>query len=552
MPIDRPALPWLTYFMCSFPAWGGVLFGYDSGYIAGVIGMNQFKKDFGRPSTLDEAYEGMLYEAWQKSLIVSILSAGTFFGACTAGYFADWIGRRATILLGCAVYTIGVALQIASDSSIGLLAAGRGVAGLGVGFISAANVMYISEVSPKQIRGLSMGCYQVSIFCLPTPPVLHRHQVHDTYGLEQFAITIGLFLAACITYGTQHREDSGAYRIPISLQFVWVLILSLGMLSLPESPRFYVRKGNDKKARSCLAKLRRQSVSSLCILEEHAELVRCYMREVDAGAGAGRWLDCFTGGFTTGSNLHRTLIGAGVQIAQQLSEASSQFTLREPTDAILAGVNFIFYFGTTFFQTIGINQPFIISVILSTVNVVATPPALYLIDKWGRRPLLIYGGILMSVCQIIVAIVGTAVYSSAAVLITFICLYIVFFASTWGPTGWAVTGDIFPLPIRSKGIAMSTASNWLMNFIIAFITPYLVDEDKANLGPKVFFIFGGCCALCVVFAYLNVFETKGLELEDIDTMVKESKPWSSAKWIRRHRATAGIELPESLKVSSPL
>ncbi|KAK2626559.1 hypothetical protein QTJ16_003734 [Diplocarpon rosae] len=510
MPIDRPALPWLTYFMCSFPAWGGVLFGYDSGYIAGVIGMNQFKKDFGRPSTLDEAYEGMLYEAWQKSLIVSILSAGTFFGACTAGYFADWIGRRATILLGCAVYTIGVALQIASDSSIGLLAAGRGVAGLGVGFISAANVMYISEVSPKQIRGLSMGCYQ-------------------------FAITIGLFLAACITYGTQHREDSGAYRIPISLQFVWVLILSLGMLSLPESPRFYVRKGNDKKARSCLAKLRRQSVSSLCILEEHAELVRCYMREVDAGAGAGRWLDCFTGGFTTGSNLHRTLIGAGVQIAQQLT-----------------GVNFIFYFGTTFFQTIGINQPFIISVILSTVNVVATPPALYLIDKWGRRPLLIYGGILMSVCQIIVAIVGTAVYSSAAVLITFICLYIVFFASTWGPTGWAVTGDIFPLPIRSKGIAMSTASNWLMNFIIAFITPYLVDEDKANLGPKVFFIFGGCCALCVVFAYLNVFETKGLELEDIDTMVKESKPWSSAKWIRRHRATAGIELPESLKVSSPL
>jgi MFS transporter, SP family, sugar:H+ symporter len=121
----------------------------------------------------------------------------------------------------------------------------------------------------------------------------------------------------------------------------------------------------------------------------------------------------------------------------------------------------------------------------------------------------------MCVCQFIVAIV---------------CIYIAFFACTWGPTPWTVSGEVFPLSIRAKGVALSTASNWLWNFVISFATPYIVDTDKGNLGVKVFFIWGSTCGLSLLFAYYCVYETKGLSLEQIDTMFKETTARKSSKW----------------------
>jgi hypothetical protein len=107
---------------------------------------------------------------------------------------------------------------------------------------------------------------------------------------------------------------------------------------------------------------------------------------------------------------------------------------------------------------------------------------------------------------------------------------IFFFATTWGPAAWVVIGEIFPLPIRSRGVALSTASNWLWNCIIAVITPYMVGEDRGNLGAKVFFIWGSLCACCFVYAYFLVPETKGLTLEQVDRMFEEVSPRKSAAW----------------------
>jgi SP family sugar:H+ symporter-like MFS transporter len=151
----------------------------------------------------------------------------------------------------------------------------------------------------------------------------------------------------------------------------------------------------------------------------------------------------------------------------------------------------------------------------------------------------------MGISQLIVAIVGivtshtasdtfasqpSSTSDSSKVLIAFVCIFIFFFASTWGPCVWAVTGEIFPVRVRSKGIALSTASNWLWNFVIAFCTPYLVDQDQADLGAKVFFIWGGTCILCGLFAYFFVYETKGLSLEEVDRMMVEITPRKSKKW----------------------
>jgi MFS family permease len=178
--------------------------------------------------------------------------------------------------------------------------------------------------------------------------------------------------------------------------------------------------------------------------------------------------------------------------------------------------------------------------VTTLVNVCSTPISFWAIERLGRRPLLIWGAVGMVISQFIVAIVGVTAGrvgvpdNGAAVraMIAFICLYIFFFASTWGPVGWVIVGECFPLPIRSRGVGISTASNWFWNCIIAVITPYMVGNEpgSADLGPKVFFIWGSLCVLSGVFAYFLVPEMRGLTLEQIDTMMEETTPRRSGAW----------------------
>ncbi|PWY83410.1 putative MFS monosaccharide transporter [Aspergillus heteromorphus CBS 117.55] len=484
-----------TYLMCAFAAFGGIFFGFDSGYISGVLGMRYFIETFEGLDYNTTPTDDFVVPSWKKSLITSILSAGTFFGALIAGDLADWIGRRITIILGCAIFIIGVVLQVAS-SSVGLLVAGRLIAGFGVGFVSAIIILYMSEIAPRKVRGAIVSGYQ-------------------------FCITIGLMLASCVDYATENRLDSGSYRIPIGIQIAWALILGGGLLFLPESPRFYVKKGRLDKAAEVLARVRDQPLDSDYIRDELAEIVANHEYEVQAMPGGGyfnSWINCFRGSlFNSNSNLRRTILGTSLQMMQQWT-----------------GVNFVFYFGTTFFQSLGtISNPFLISMITTIVNVCSTPVSFYTIERFGRRTLLLWGALGMVVCQFIVAIVGTTDGSNKSAVsaeISFICIYIFFFASTWGPGAWVVIGEIFPLPIRSRGVALSTASNWLWNCIIAVITPYMVDKDKGDLKAKVFFIWGSLCACAYVYTYFLIPETKGLTLEQVDKMMEETTPRTSAGW----------------------
>jgi MFS family permease len=212
------------------------------------------------------------------------------------------------------------------------------------------------------------------------------------------------------------------------------------------------------------------------------------------------------------------------------------------------GINFIFYFSTPFLQSTGaIKNVFLISLIFNLVNVCSTPLSFWTVERFGRRPLLVWGAFGMLISQLIVGVVGVTAgfnhtHTDAAGVsiannipavnaqIAFIAIFIFFFASTWGPGAWIVIGEIFPLPIRSRGVALSTASNWLWNTIIAVITPYMVGEDRGNLKSSVFFIWFGLCTCAFVYAYFLVPETKGLSLEQVDRMMEESTPRTSAKW----------------------
>jgi len=168
-----------------------------------------------------------------------------------------------------------------------------------------------------------------------------------------------------------------------------------------------------------------------------------------------------------------------------------------------------------------------------------TLPGAWGIERFGRRKLLLIGAAGMCVCEFIVAIVGVSVSTSNLagqhVLIAFVCIYIAFFASTWGPIAYVIIGEIFPLQVRAKAMAMSSASNWLWNFGIGYATPFLVNKQvgSAGLQVKVFFIWGSTCACCFLFAYLCVPETKGLSLEQIDLMYQNTTPLTAGPYRAR-------------------
>lgn len=312
---------------------------------------------------------------------------------------------------------------------------------------------------------------------------------------------------------TQNRPNHSSYRIPISIQFVWAFVLSVGMLILPESPRWYVRKGYDDRAALSLSRLTRLPPDDPIVQEELND-IRASLEE-EKQFGVATYKDCFTPG-EPNKIAFRVLSGMALQGWQQLT-----------------GINFIFYYGTIFFQNSGIKNSFLISVATNIVNCFMTLPGMWGVERFGRRRLLLVGAVGMCVCEFIVAIAGVTVpktnLAGQKVLIAFVCIYIAFFASTWGPIAWVVVGEIFPLNVRAKGMSLAAASNWLWNFAIGFATPYLVNSGKgnANLQAKVFFIWGSTCFCCIIFTYFCIPETRGLSLEQIDLLYQHSTPRTS-------------------------
>ena len=367
-----------------------------------------------------------------------------YLGALTAAPMADRIGRKWGLVLACLVFSIGVALQTAA-TSLSPFIVGRVWAGLGVGMVSTLAPMYQSECAPKWIRGAVVGLYQ-------------------------WGITIGILLAAIFNNATKDRPDHSSYRIPVAIQFIWAAILAGGMALLPEvccfrpnsllnctcltfsqSPRWLIKKTRDADAARALSRLTSLPYDDPEVLFELEEIRLNLKYEEEMGASS--YIDCFRS--SDNRMRFRTLTGISIQAWQQLT-----------------GVNFIFYFGTTFFTNAGINNPFLISIATSTVNVGMTLPGIWGVERYGRRRLLIVGAVGMTVCEFIVAIIGSTAKqsnkSAQSTLVAFVCFYIAFFASTWGPITWVVTGEIFPLKIRAKAMSLSVASNWLWNWAIAY------------------------------------------------------------------------------------
>ncbi|CAK1362014.1 putative glucose transporter HXT5 [Cercospora beticola] len=493
---DGQKVTFMAVFLGLVASIGGFMFGYVSGQISGFFSMEDYGRRFGTILP-DGTIE---FSAARQGTITGLLCVGCLFGALIAGKIADTLGRKLSISVSSFFCMIGTVIEISSQSAWYQFAIGRLVNGLGIGALSVLVPMYQSESSPAIIRGVLVASYQLFI-------------------------TLGIWTAEMVDWGTSENSNSSSWRIPNGLSFLWAIILGVGILFLPESPRYAYAKGRVEECRATLARLGG--------LAEDSREINILMNDIrvkheeETAAGKAKWIELFTGP----RMFYRVALGVVLQAGQQLT-----------------GANFFFYYGTTIFKATGLENSFVTQIILGTVNVACTIGGLYVVQKCGRRNALIVGALWMFMCFMVYSFVGQFALDGdnpqntpapGNVLIVFSCLFIAAFATTWGPLVWAVVGELYPMKYRGPAMALATASNWLWNFLMSFFTRFITDAIHYLYG----LVFAGCCLALAVIVFFFVIESKDRSLEEIDTMyMLRVNPITSAKW-------DGSKLPKSADTS---
>ncbi|WPK25374.1 hypothetical protein PUMCH_002686 [Australozyma saopauloensis] len=476
---------------CFFVAFGGFVFGFDTGTISGFVNMSDFVQRFGQLNAAGNYYLSNV----RVGLMISIFNVGCAVGGIFLCKVGDMYGRRVGLMFSMVIYVVGIIIQISSQRAWYQFFIGRLIAGLAVGTVSVISPLFISEVAPKQVRGTLVVCFQL-------------------------CITLGIFLGYCTTYGTKRYTDSRQWRIPLGLCFAWAIILVVGMLSMPESPRYLVEKNKIDEARKSIARSNKVSEDDPAVNTE-VQLIQAGI-DREALAGNASWKELITG---KPKIFRRVIMGIMLQSLQQLT-----------------GDNYFFYYGTTIFQAVGLRDSFQTSIILGIVNFASTFAGIWAIEKLGRRLCLLTGSAAMFVCFIIYSLIGSQhlykngysnepgnTYEASGKAMIFItCLYIFFFASTWAGGVYCIISESYPLRIRSKAMSVATAANWMWGFLISFFTPFITSAIHFYYG----FVFTGCLLFSFFYVYFFVSETKGLSLEEVDVLYASGvAPWKSDKWV---------------------
>lgn len=493
---------------CLLVAFGGFVFGFDTGTISGFVNMTDFKARFGQLNGSGEYYLSNV----RVGLIISIFNIGCAVGGIFISKTADMYGRRIGLMISMVIYIVGIIIQISSQTAWYQFFIGRLITGLAVGTVSVVSPMMISETSPKKVRGTLVCCFQLFI-------------------------TLGIFLGYCTTYGTKSSySDSRQWRIPLGLCFAWAIFLIAGMLSMPESPRYLVEKDRIEDAKRSIARANKVAKDDAGVLAE-VKLIEAGIKR-ESLAGNATWKELLTG---KPKIFQRLVLGVMLQSLQQLT-----------------GNNYFFYYGTTIFQAVGMKDSFQTSIVLGVVNFASTFVGIWAIERFGRRVCLLTGSVAMFICFIIYAVLGSVkLYingydgptdkptGNAMIFIT--CLFIFFFASTWAGGVYCIVSETYPLRIRAKGMAVATAANWLWGFLISFFTPFITGVIHFYYG----FVFSGCLLFSIFYVYFFVSETKGLTLEEVDELYSQNiSPWKSASWVPPTReeqaaAASGFERHET-------
>ncbi|KAI5988218.1 hypothetical protein EDD15DRAFT_2389359 [Pisolithus albus] len=456
-----------------FASVGGISFGYDQGVIANVLVMKDFVSRWP-------------VGPWEKGIMTAVLELGALFGALLAGVFADKYSRRRSIFLASLVFCAGSAFQ-AGAQSLNHLILGRAIGGLGVGALSMLSPLYMAEISSPELRGSLMA-------------------------LEQLAIVSGVVFGFWAGFLTRNVPGSASWRIPLALQFLPGISLCLGCFLLPPSPRFLVLKGRLDEAMQSLSKLRLRTAAEA----PHDPLLQLELLEMQVDVALEtRWLGNNDGEKSVNSwrrlfcreYIDRTSIGIMIMFFQQWS-----------------GINALLYYGPTLVTSIGLEGDLVTLLVSGGIGIVqflAVIPAIFYLDRLGRKPLLRGGSALMSLSHIVIAVLihryeGNWPAHSSAAWLAVICIYAftAAYGVSFGPIGWVLPSEVFPLSVRSKGVSLATASNWVNNFLIGLVTPPMIQSSAG----ATFFLFGTACFAAHFWSTYFVPETAGISLEEMDAV----------------------------------
>ncbi|CAK7199396.1 hypothetical protein SEUCBS139899_002075 [Sporothrix eucalyptigena] len=460
------AIAWSAYVSV-----GVIMLAFDPQLLGNLYAITQFATDFGQ--LVDGEY--VISAAWQTGLSMGN-PVGQVVGAMFAAYPMEWYGRKKTFG-ACVLLTGGLVFIQFFARSLQVLLVGELLGGLVLGMYVVIAPAYASEVCPTSLRG------------------------HMT-SFVNLCFVIGQLLGNGVTNGTSSLDDHWAYSLPFAIQWVWIVVLLPGLLFVPESPWWLVRRGDLEGAKKSLTRLSSSAVdidSSLDYIV-HTDRLEC---ELEHGS---TYLDCFKK-----ENLRQTEVSTGVYCTQ-----------------VLSGIYLINY-GTYFFEQAGLAtaDAFNMAVGFLAVGFVATVASWWVMLHVGRRTIYVYGLAVLAALQIVIGILDCvpgrpsgAIWAESVLMIIWNGIYDL----TIGPICFVLLSECSATRVRSKTIALATMAQGVLGIVMTVAIPYMINPGEANMQGKLGFFFGGLAFLCLVWAYLRVPETKGRSYEELDILFARNVP----------------------------
>ncbi|PLB41409.1 general substrate transporter [Aspergillus candidus] len=498
---------------------GGGLFGFDISSMSAIITTQSYLCYFQQGAVDVDAQGKTTCTGPRPDVqggITASMAGGSWLGALISGFVSDTFGRKMSIMIGSVIWCIG-SIIICASQNIPMLIVGRVLNGISVGICSAQVPVYITEMAPPTKRGRLVG-------------------------MQQWAITWGIMIMFYISYGCSYIKGTASFRIPWGVQMVPAVLLFIGMIFLPESPRWLARKDRWEECHAVLTLVHgKGDPNSPFVLSEYEEIKSvCEFERQNADVS---YLELFKP-----SMLNRTHVGVFTQIWSQLT-----------------GMNSMMYYILYIFAMAGLegDNLLVSSSIQYVINVCMTVPALLWVDRWGRRPTLILGAIGMLTFMFVNAglmatyghpappgglghieaqswvIKGPA--SKAVIASTY--LFVASYAITWGPVSWVYPPELFPLRVRGKANALCTSSNWAFNFALGYFVP----PAFANVAWKVYIIFGVFCTAMCLHVFFMFPETAGKTLEDVEAIFTDPSgiPFiGRPAWKTKNEFRSGAEMEQ--------
>ncbi|KAJ8574295.1 hypothetical protein K7X08_026100 [Anisodus acutangulus] len=468
---------------CLVAATGGLLFGYDIGISGGVTSMDEFLlKFFPNVYHKEKALKagGNQYCKFDDHML-QLFTSSLYLAALVASFAASLttktFGRKVSMLTGGLIFLVGAVLNGAA-MNLAMLIIGRLLLGIGIGYANQSVPVYLSEMAPPKLRGALNVCFQM-------------------------AVTIGILIANLVNYGTSHMKKNG-WRVSLVLAVVPAIIMTVGAIFLPDTPNSLIDRGQKEKAKTMLQKIR----GSNNVDNEFEDLI-------------------------IASDMSKQVENPWRNILQPRYRPQFTIAVLIPFFQQLTGINVIMFYAPVLFKTLGFGDgaALMTAVITGLVNVFATLISIFTVDRFGRRALFIIGGLIMIVCQVAVGAIIASVFGMNGQgtfskglgngTVGLICIYVAAFAWSWGPLGWLVPSEVFPMEIRSAGQSITVSVNMFFTFVIGQLFLTMLCDMKFGL----FFFFAGFVMIMTQFIMFFLPETKGIPIEEVNRIWKNHWFW---------------------------